>query len=350
MKKYYTRACNFYYGSTSKEKIKKKLSLPLNGNNLISFDTIEIITRKYKKKIHIREIKNQSNKIKKKIKEDIKLITRKKKFKGLNFLNFPILMGVINLTPDSFSDGGKYNKKNSGFNHASYLIKKGCEILDIGGESTKPGAKDVNKSIEWKRINKTLKKVRKLNKFISLDTRKSWIMEKGIKNKVNLINDVSGFDYDANTMYVLKKHKIPFVVHHMQGTPKNMQKNPKYKNVLLDIYDFFENKIKKMRFLGIKHNNIILDPGIGFGKNLKHNMILINNISIFHSIGFPIMLGISRKRFIKDLSGNNDSKERLGGTISSSLHAMMQGIQILRVHDVNEVNQSIKVFKSLSFK
>ncbi len=350
MKKYYTRACNFYYGSTSKEKIKKKLSLPLNGNNLISFDTIEIITRKYKKKIHIREIKNQSNKIKKKIKEDIKLITRKKKFKGLNFLNFPILMGVINLTPDSFSDGGKYNKKNSGFNHASYLIKKGCEILDIGGESTRPGAKDVKKIIEWKRINKTLKKVGKLNKFISLDTRKSWIMEKGIKNKVNLINDVSGFDYDANTMYVLKKHKIPFVVHHMQGTPKNMQKNPKYKNVLLDIYDFFENKIKKMRFLGIKHNNIILDPGIGFGKNLKHNMTLINNISIFHSLGFPIMLGVSRKRFIKDLSGNNDSKERLGGTISSSLHAMMQGIQILRVHDVNEVNQSIKVFKSLSFK
>ena len=350
MKKYYTRACNFYYGSTSKEKIKKKLTLPLNGNNLISFDTIEIITRKYKKKIHIREIKNQSNKIKKKIKEDIKLITRKKKFKGLNFLNFPILMGVINLTPDSFSDGGKYNKKNSGFNHASYLIKKGCEILDIGGESTRPGAKDVKKIIEWKRINKTLKKVGKLNKFISLDTRKSWIMEKGIKNKVNLINDVSGFDYDANTMYVLKKHKIPFVVHHMQGTPKNMQKNPKYKNVLLDIYDFFENKIKKMRFLGIKHNNIILDPGIGFGKNLKHNITLINNISIFHSLGFPIMLGVSRKRFIKDLSGNNDSKERLGGTISSNLYAMMQGIQILRVHDVNEVNQSIKVFKSLNFK
>ena len=346
MKKYYTRACNFYYGSISKEKIKKKLSLPLNGNNLISFDTIEIITRKYKKKIHIREIKNQSNKIK----EDIKLIIGKKKFKGLNFLNFPILMGVINLTPDSFSDGGKYNKKNSGFNHANYLIKKGCKILDIGGESTRPGAKDVNKIIEWKRINKTLKKVRKLNKFISLDTRKSWIMEKGIKNKVNLINDVSGFDYDANTIYVLKKHKIPFVIHHMQGTPKNMQKNPRYKNVLLDIYDFFENKIKKMRFLGIKHNNIILDPGIGFGKNLKHNMTLINNISIFHSLGFPIMLGVSRKKFIKNLSGNNDSKERLGGTISSSLYAMTQGIQILRVHDVNEVNQSIKVFKSLNFK
>ena len=350
MEKYYTRACNFYYGSLSKEKIKKKLSLPLNGNNLISFDNIEIITRKYKKKIHIKKIKKLSNKIQKKINNDIKLITRKKKFKGLNFLNSPILMGVINLTPDSFSDGGKYNKKNSGYNHANYLIKKGCKILDIGGESTRPGAKDISKITEWKRINKTLIKIKKLNKFISLDTRKSWIMEKGIKNRINLINDVSGFEYDSNTTNILKKHKIPFVIHHMQKTPKNMQKNPRYKNVLLDVYDFFEKKINKIRSLGIKHSNIILDPGIGFGKNLKHNMTLINNISIFHSLGFPIMLGVSRKRFIKDLSGNNDSKERLGGTISSSLYAMTQGTQILRIHDVNEVNQSIKVFKSLNFK
>ena len=350
MIKYYTRACNFYYGLDSKEKIKKKLSLPLNGNNLISFDSIEIINKKNKKKIHIREVKKLSNKIKKKIKEDIRLITKKRKFKGLSFLNFPILMGVINFTPDSFSDGGKYNKKNSGFNHARYLIKKGSKILDIGGESTRPGAKDVDKIIEWKRINNALKKIRKLNTFISLDTRKSWIMEKGIKNKVNLINDVSGFEYDENTINVLKKYKIPFVIHHMQGNPKNMQKKPRYKNIVLDIYDFFENKIKKMRSLGIKHDNIILDPGIGFGKNLKHNITLINNISIFHSLGFPIMLGISRKKFIKDLSGKNDSKERLGGTISSSLYAMTQGIQILRVHDVNEVNQSVKVFKSLNFK
>ena len=128
-----------------------------------------------------------------------------------------------------------------------------------------------------------------------------------------------------------------------------MQNNPRYKNVLFDIYDFFENKIKYLRSKGIKHNNIILDPGIGFGKNLKHNITLLKNISIFHSLGFPIMLGTSRKRFIKDLSGANDSKERLGGTISSSLIATMQGVQILRVHDVNEINQSIKVFNSLKF-
>ena len=175
-------------------------------------------------------------------------------------------------------------------------------------------------------------------------------MEKGINHKVNLINDVSGLNHDPNTIDILKKTNIPFVLHHMQGTPKTMQKNPKYKNVLLDIYDFFESKINQIRSKGIKHSNIILDPGIGFGKNLKHNITLINSISIFHSLGFPVMLGISRKKFIKDLSGKNDSKERLGGTISSSLYAMMQGVQILRVHDVNEVNQSIKVFRSLNLK
>ena len=195
---------------------------------------------------------------------------------------------------------------------------------------------------EWKRIAPILFQIKKMKKIISLDTRKSLVMKNGIKNKINIINDVSGFQYDLNTIKVLKKTNIPFVIHHMQGNPKTMQKNPKYKNVILDIYDFFEYKIKYVRSKGIKHNNIILDPGIGFGKNLKHNITLLRNISIFHSLGFPVMLGTSRKRFIKDLSGVNDSKERLGGTISSSLFAMMHGVQILRVHDVNEVNQSIK--------
>ena len=175
-------------------------------------------------------------------------------------------------------------------------------------------------------------------------------MDKGINLGINLINDVSGLKHDFNTINILKKTNIPFVIHHMQGTPKNMQKNPRYKNVILDIYDFFDKKINQIRASGIKHNSIILDPGIGFGKNLKHNITLISNISIFHSLGFPILLGVSRKRFIKDLSGKNDSKERLGGTISSCLFALMQGVQILRVHDINEVNQSIKVFKSLNKK
>ena len=162
-----------------------------------------------------------------------------------------------------------------------------------------------------------------------------------------LINDVSGLNFDKNSIKTLKKYNIPFVLQHSLGNPDVMQKNPKYKNVLLDIYDFFEEKLNILRQNGIYHNNIILDPGIGFGKNLKHNMTIINNISIYHSLGLPILLGISRKRFIKDLSGNNDSSLRIGGTISSSIFVMLQGVQMLRVHDVNEVNQAIKVFKAL---
>ena len=347
MSRYYTRVCNFYYGSKSKFLVKEKKALPLNGNNEISFDKVEIISRKSIKKISIKKINSLPNKIKKIIKKDIKLITkRKKNFKNLSFKNIPNIMGVLNITPDSFSDGGKYNQNNLAKKHLNYLFKSGAHLVDIGGESTRPGSKIISSKIEWNRIKDILKKIDK-KKVISLDTRKSDIMEKGINLGVKLINDVSGLNYDKNSIYILKKYKTPFVLQHSLGNPDVMQNNPKYENVLLDIYDFFEKKIKFLRRVGVSHNNIILDPGIGFGKNLKHNMTIIKNISIYHSLGLPILLGISRKRFIKELSVNNDSSLRIGGTISSSIFAMMQGVQILRVHDVNEVNQSIKVFKEL---
>ena len=258
-------------------------------------------------------------------------------------------MGVLNLTPDSFSDGGNYNKNLLAKKQINKLIKDGARIIDVGGESTRPGSKEVMQLNEWNRIKNSMKYLKKKNFFISLDTRKSFVMKKALNYKLDLINDVSGFNHDKDTIELLKKTKLPFVLHHMKGTPKSMQINPNYKNVLLDIYDFFEEKLKQIRKKGIKHNNIILDPGIGFGKNLKHNITLINNISIFHSLGLPIMLGLSRKRFIKDISGLNDSKERIGGTVSSCIYSMLQGVQILRVHDVNEINQGIKIFKKLYY-
>ena len=347
MQRYYTRACNFYYGDQSKILVNKKRAIPLHQIKEISFDHIEIITRKSKKKISINQIKYLPNDLKKKIYLDIKKIKSKKKnFSNLEFKKIPNILGVLNLTPDSFSDGGKFNTKKKGINHAIKLYKEGADLIDVGGESTRPGSKEVNKEDEWNRINDILKSIVKKIP-ISLDTRKSEIMKNGIKVGVKLINDVSGLSFDPETINILKKYKIPFVIQHTLGTPENMQKNPKYKNELLDIYDFFEEKIKLLRSKGIKHNNIILDPGIGFGKKLKHNMNLIRRVSIFHSLGFPILVGNSRKRFIKDISKKNDSYTRIGGTISSSLYLMMQGVQILRIHDVNEVMQAIKVFKEI---
>jgi len=347
MQRYYTRACNFYVGNQSKILVNKKRAIPLHQIKEISFDHIEIITRKSKKKISINQIKYLPNDLKKKIYLDIKKIKSKKKnFSNLEFKKIPNILGVLNLTPDSFSDGGKFNTKKKGINHAIKLYKEGADLIDVGGESTRPGSKEVNKEDEWNRIKDILKSIVKKIP-ISLDTRKSEIMKNGIKVGVKLINDVSGLSFDPETINILKKYKIPFVIQHTLGTPENMQKNPKYKNELLDIYDFFEEKIKLLRSKGIKHNNIILDPGIGFGKKLKHNMNLIRRVSIFHSLGFPILVGNSRKRFIKDISKKNDSYTRIGGTISSSLYLMMQGVQILRIHDVNEVMQAIKVFKEI---
>tara|TARA_B100000900_G_scaffold414929_1_gene443091 strand:- start:818 stop:1873 length:1056 start_codon:yes stop_codon:yes gene_type:complete len=347
MRRYYTRVCNFYIGELSKSLVRKKKTIPLNSNKEISFDTCEIISRQSKKKISIKKICNLPKAQKKQVNLDLKKIKKiRKNFANLNFQKTPNIMGVLNLTPDSFSDGGKFNSQKKGIEHALKMMELGVNIIDVGGESTRPGSKAVNKTYEWKRINKVIKFLGKKIP-LSLDTRKSEIMEKGINYGVKLINDISGLSYDDKTLNILKKYKIPFVIQHSQGTPENMQNKPSYKNELLDIYDFFEEKIKLLRALGIKHNNIIIDPGIGFGKNLKHNMNLISKISIFHSLGFPILVGNSRKRFIKDIVGKNDTKNRIGGTVTSSLYLMMQGIQILRIHDVNELIQGLKVFKGL---
>ena len=347
MKKYYTRVCNFAYGKSSIKLINQKKALPLNGNVGISFSQIEIISRNSRKKINLKDIKKQSKTLRKKIERDLKIIIKKNKnFSSFNFKKIPNIMGVLNITPDSFSDGGKYDKKKLAINQAINLYKNGANIVDVGGESTRPGAKSISVKQEWSRIHGAIKKISKKIP-LSLDTRKSEIMNKGIKIGVKLINDVSGLSYDTKTIDLLKRHKIPFVLQHSQGAPEIMQNNPYYKNELLDIYDFFEERIKFLRSKGIKHENIIIDPGIGFGKNLKHNLNLIKSVSIFHTLGFPILLGLSRKKFIKDLSGENDTKGRVGGTVGSSLYSLMQGVQILRIHDVNELMQGIKVFKKL---
>ncbi len=347
MSKYYTRACNFHYGKLSIEMLKKKKALPLHGNNELSFDTVEILSRKKKRKINIKNINSLSINLKNKIKEDLKKITKQKSFCKIS-LKEPLLIGILNLTPDSFSDGGQYYQISSALKRVKSLLKDGCKIIDIGGESTRPGSKDVDENIEWKRIEKLLKKIINHKFLLSLDTRKTFVMQGALRYKLDIVNDVSGFSYDTKTIDFLKNTKLPLIINHSKGEPKTMQKKPSYKNVLLEIYDFFEKKIELLRKAGIKHNNIILDPGIGFGKNLKHNITIMNNISIFHSLGFPIMLGSSRKRFIKYISGKNDSNIRLGGTLASSIHAVMNGVQIMRVHDFNEVSQGLKVFKFIN--
>ena len=258
-------------------------------------------------------------------------------------------MGVLNLTPDSFSDGGIFNTKSKGSKHALKMINSGANIVDIGGESTRPGSQSVDGNLEWKRIEKVIKRFKKdyPKILLSVDTRKSYVMDKALKFKTDIINDVSGFLYDPLSLSKVKNKNVWKVIHHMQGTPNTMQVKPRYQNVLLDIYGFFDDQIKIKKNSKKFTKKIILDPGIGFGKNLKHNLMLISKISLFHSLGFPLLIGTSRKRFISQISRNFDTKERLGGTLSSVLFSLSQGIQIFRVHNVKEVKQGILVFKNL---
>ncbi len=350
MVKYYTRACNFKYGSIARKLIKKKLALPLCGNRNISFDQIELIKRNKNKVsnkfVHYKELNDLSNNQKKKVKKDLKNITSKRNnfLKNVNFSK-PSVMGILNLTPDSFSDGGKFNKKQKSIKHISEMISSGADIIDVGGESTRPGSKTINPKKEWERVKHVIRIFKKRYKNISLsiDTRKSDLMVESIKYGANLINDVSGFSFDKYSLEKIKKFNLPKVLHHMKGTPNTMQKNPKYKNVLLDIYDYFEKSINE-RFTDKK---VIVDPGIGFGKNLKHNLTLISKISLFHSLGFPIMIGTSRKRFINQISGKYDSQDRTGGSVASVLFLLSQGVQIFRVHNVKEIKQGILVFEKI---
>jgi len=352
MRKYYTRPCNFYYGNYAKRLISKGKALPIAGNTNIAFDKIEIFQRKkviQNNIFSIHEIKKINKKIRYIINQDLKNITSKrKKIFNLKFTS-PQIMGVLNITPDSFSDGGLFFNEKKAYDQANLMINSGASIVDIGGESTRPGSKVIGEKEEWKRIKNIIIKLKKNfpKVALSLDTRKSQVMRNGINDGVNIINDVSGLNFDKKSFDLIKSKNIPFVLNHMQGTPETMQNNPKYENVLLDIFDFFEEKIHFCMKKKYKKELIILDPGIGFGKNLNHNLRIMSKISIFHSLGCPILIGTSRKRFIEHIVTKFDTEDRTGGTLASVLYGLLQGVQLFRVHNVKEINQGILVFNKI---
>ena len=354
MRKYYTRPCNFYYGNDARMLIKKKKAFSLAGRSNIAFDQVEIFQRRKKGIVasnfySINEVKSLSKEKKTIITTDISKITSKRKhILGLKFDN-PQIMGALNVTPDSFSDGGLFFEESKANDQANLMIRSGATIIDVGGESTRPGSKTVDEKDEWERIKNIIIKLKKNfpNTPLSLDTRKSYVMKKGIENGASIINDVSGLNFDNKSFDIINSKGVPFILHHMQGTPDTMQKNPKYDDALLDIYDFFDDKINFCLKKNYKKEFILLDPGIGFGKNLDHNLRIMSKISTFHSLGCPILIGTSRKRFIEHIVTKFDTPDRTGGTLASVLCGLLQGVQLFRVHNVREINQGILVFNKI---
>ena len=267
---------------------------------------------------------------------------------GISF-STPKIMGILNVTPDSFSDGGQYAKSDSAFKEAREMVKAGADIIDVGGESTRPGADLISSDVEIDRTVPVIKQIsQNLSKPISIDTRKAAVAKAAVAAGAGLVNDVSGFTFDDALLEFCASKKLPVCVMHAQGDPTTMQDQPKYADVLLDIYDFLHSQIAKLVAAGIPKDAIIADPGIGFGKTLQHNLTLLNKISIFHGLGVPILLGASRKGFIGKVSGEKDAQSRVGGSIAAALTAVSQGVQIVRVHDVAQTRQAFAVWQSIT--
>ena len=266
----------------------------------------------------------------------------------LNF-NKVNIMGILNVSPDSFYDG-KENFRDTDFVKKGLdLIKGGLDILDVGGESTRPGAKEVPVEIEKHRVSSIIKSIKKITPetIISIDTRKSQVAKAALKGGATIINDVSGLTFDSEILSVASEFGSGICIMHSKGLPENMQNQPSYENIVLDIYDFLEERINQAKKAGISEEKIIVDPGIGFGKSLYHNKTLIKNLSLFHGLGCPVMVGLSRKSFIGEIVGELDPSKRLGGSLAALLTAVSRGAHLVRVHDVIETKQAIEVWNSL---
>ena len=256
------------------------------------------------------------------------------------------LMGILNITPDSFSDGGKNLDFKDAINHAHKMKDAGAHIIDVGGESTKPYAKKINMEDECSRILPIINSLAKKNVLVSADTRNSEVMKKAIYNGAKIINDISGMN-DPNTAKIVAENNVSIVIMHMQGTPETMQVNPKYKFAPIDIFQYLESKVNMALSEGIKIENIAIDPGFGFGKSPKHNMEIISWLPLYQSLGVPVVLGASRKSTISMLSKNEPPNKRLGGSIAIANFSQILGLQILRVHDVAETYQALEISKRI---
>ena len=261
-----------------------------------------------------------------------------------------LIMGILNVTPDSFSDGGKYLEKKTAINHALEMIDQGADIIDIGGESTRPFSDPVSLKEEISRVVPVIEGIRKKSDIcISIDTTKSQVATAALNSGASVINDVSAMEVDPLMVDVALKFDCPLIIMHMKGTPKNMQDDPQYESLISDIKDYLLDRIDFIISKGINPKKIVIDPGIGFGKTVENNFEIINNLKHFASMDFPVLLGASRKSFI-GISLNLPEEDRLEGSLAANIIGFQNGAKIFRVHDVAETNKALiianKIFNS----
>ena len=263
-------------------------------------------------------------------------------------LDRPRLMGIVNVTPDSFSDGGAFSSAQAAVDHALQLEAEGADILDIGGESTRPGAHPVSIKEEVARVIPVIEGLAgKTKALISIDTRKAEVMRRALAAGAHIINDVAALTYEPECLEIAAASNAPVILMHAQGDPRTMQAAPEYDDCLLDVCDWLEARLAACEAAGIARDRLVIDPGIGFGKTLAHNLELLAGLTLLHGLGVPVLLGASRKSFIGMLTGEKDARQRVPGSIAAALAGASQGAQILRVHDVAETRQALTVWEAM---
>jgi len=262
-------------------------------------------------------------------------------------LDQPQVMGIINATPDSFSDGGQFADAASAAEAGARMAADGAAITDVGGESTRPGARSIWEGDEIERVVPVIRQLAASGTAVSIDTRKADVMTAAVEAGAQMINDVSALTYDARSAEVAASLGVPVVLMHHKGAPEVMQDDPRYDDVLVEVYLWLEGRIQAAIDAGIGRERILIDPGFGFGKNVAHNLELMNGLALFHSLGCPLVIGASRKRTIGALSGEAAVDKRLGGSIAFAMKAVDQGAQVLRVHDVPETVQALRIWRGM---
>jgi len=274
-----------------------------------------------------------------------RITAKRPPFAGIG-LDRPALMGIVNVTPDSFSDGGLFDTKEAAIVHAAELAAAGAGIIDVGGESTRPGSDAVDEAEELDRVVPVIEGLAGLPAVISVDTRKASVAREAAKQGAKILNDVSALTHDAKSLGAAAETGLSVVLMHAQGEPKTMQDDPRYDDVVLEVFDYLETRIGAAVKAGIGRERIAADPGLGFGKTLAHNLSLLAHTSLFHGLGVPLLIGASRKRFIRGVAGGEEPRSREPGSQAAAIVAAAQGAQILRVHDVTSSRQALAVWRA----
>ena len=343
----YLQPIGLLYGEVARDAVSIEAALPLAGGS-IAFSAVRLWEGEPGNVKHAIARIGAIQAIREPRVKDLldRLVAPREAIAGVS-MDSPRIMGIVNVTPDSFSDGGEQLEPASAIEHAKALSRSGADFVDIGGESTRPKSEPVSTEEELRRILPVLSGLAALQRPLSIDTRKPGVMREAAKIRADIINDVSALTFSPDSLATVAKLKKPAVLMHAKGDSSTMQDNPTYQDVVIEVYDYLERRIEAATAAGLPRSMLIADPGIGFGKTLSHNASLLQNITLFHGLGAPLLTGTSRKRSLQRIADVKAPKQQSSANVAAALDAVSQGVQIVRVHDVEETRQALAIWNWL---